>query len=47
MKKLVVEWVKKAEGEEAVEEDAKSALAIMDRALALLRPEIQGLTNGQ
>ena len=34
-------------GEEAVEEDAKSALAIMDRALALLRPEIQSLTNGQ
>ncbi|MCD4807484.1 MAG: HEPN domain-containing protein [Methanococcoides sp.] len=34
-------------GEEAVEEDAKSALAIMDRALALLRPEIQGLTNRQ
>jgi HEPN domain-containing protein len=34
-------------GEEAVEEDAKSALAIMDRVLALLRPEIQGLTNGQ
>ncbi|MDL1964294.1 MAG: HEPN domain-containing protein [Deltaproteobacteria bacterium] len=34
-------------GEEAVEEDAKFALAIMDRALALLRPEIQDLTNGQ
>ena len=47
MKKLVAEWVKKAEDEEAVEEDAKSALAIMDRALALLRPEIQDLTNGQ
>jgi len=47
MKELVVEWVKKAEGEEAVEEDVKSALAIMDRALVLLRPEIQDLTNGQ
>jgi hypothetical protein len=37
MKKLVVEWVKKAEG----------LGAIMDRTLALLRPEIQGLTSGQ
>ena len=27
-------------GEEAVEEDAESALGIMDRALALLRPKI-------
>jgi HEPN domain-containing protein len=34
-------------GEEAVGEDAKSALAIMDRALALLRSKTQGLTNGQ
>jgi hypothetical protein len=76
MKKLVAEWVKKAEGdagtakrpvfpdlkelsddlewlsefavefrypgEEAVEEDAKSALAIMDRALTFLRSKIQG-----
>jgi hypothetical protein len=42
MKKLVAEWVKKAEGEEAVEEDAKSALAKMDRTLTLLRSKIQG-----
>jgi len=38
MKELVVEWVKKAEGD---------AGTIIDRALTLLRPEIQGLTNGQ
>ena len=32
-------------GEETVEEDAESALAIMDRALKLLRPKIQLLSR--
>ena len=42
MKELVAEWIRKAEADagtakrEAVEEDAKSALVIMERVLALL-----------